>query len=324
MQIPPKYNLTPPIIDLIARIEANRIFLNQSNLKNEIVSKIERVSLLKSSLFSARIEGNPIDLDNFTRTSDKLKKKEITNILKTITFIKSKPQEVTRQLIQKIHLLVMKNLSPQAGKFRHEVSAIFNTAGIAVYMPPPPKMLDELISKLMFFIKNTPEKYHLVTAFMAHLLFEKIHPFLDGNGRVGRLLIFAVLQNKGWSFPVFVPIEEYIDEHKDEYYYHLDIGLTEPESFLEFCLRAFYETSENIRKQISNELNSQSQILLPPRQDEILKIIKDHNMVSMDFIKRRFLKIPSRTLRYDLEKLTKLKLIVKIGKTKGSFYKSKY
>ncbi len=323
MQIPPKYNLTPELVDLIARIEANKIFLSQANLEKEIIAKIERVSLLKSSLFSARIEGNPINLDDFARSPDKLKKKEITNILKTITFIKSQPQEITPFVIKKIHAQVMQDLSPDAGKYRKEVSAIFNTSGIAVYIPPPPGIVEELINKLMFFIKNTPERYHLVTAFISHLLFEKIHPFLDGNGRVGRLLIFSVLQNKGWSFPLFIPIEEYIDGHKDEYYYHLDIGLNEPESFLEFMLRAFYTQTEKIKEDLKKEVSRDQQIFLPPRQEEILNIIKEHRMVSLDFIKRRFLKIPTRTLRYDLEKLAKQKLIVKIGKTKGSWYKSR-
>lgn len=61
-------------------------------------------------------------------------------------------------------------------------------------------------------------------------------------------------------------------------------------------------------------------ILLPPRQEELYYVIRDHNMVSFDFLRRRFLKIPPRTLRYDLKKLSDKGFIVKIGKTKGSFY----
>lgn len=61
-------------------------------------------------------------------------------------------------------------------------------------------------------------------------------------------------------------------------------------------------------------------ILLPPRQEEIYSIIKDHKIVSLDVIKRRFLKVPSRTLRYDLKKLQGNGLVIKIGATRGSVY----
>ena len=60
--------------------------------------------------------------------------------------------------------------------------------------------------------------------------------------------------------------------------------------------------------------------LLPPRQQEIYHIIRDHRMVSFDFIKRRFVPVPERTLRYNLKKLADQGIIVKIGKTRGSLY----
>lgn len=60
---------------------------------------------------------------------------------------------------------------------------------------------------------------------------------------------------------------------------------------------------------------------LSPRQEEIYRILKDHKIASFDTIKRRFLKVNERTLRYDILKLQKKRYITKIGKTKGSFYK---
>jgi len=67
-------------------------------------------------------------------------------------------------------------------------------------------------------------------------------------------------------------------------------------------------------------MNKKEMILLPPRHEEILNIIKNHRLVSFDFIRRRFLKVPQRTLRYDLKRLVDKQLVVKIGKTKGSYY----
>ncbi len=326
MKIPPLYQVTPEIIDLIAKIEANRMFLNSTEMIPELKSKIQRVSLLKSSLFSARIEGNPLSLLDFEHSPDKLKKKEIANIIKTINYIDLhlKPnKEMNVELVKHLHSLVMQDLSPDAGKFRTDASAIFNTSGIAVYVPPPPSLINGQISELLSYISNSTEKYPLIIAFITHLVFEKIHPFLDGNGRVGRLLIFSVLKIKNWSFPLSVPVEEYYDEHKDAYYYHLDVGLNEPEAYLEFMLNAFYIQIEKIKDDLKKETAKDYQIFLPPRQEEIFSIIKDHKMISLDFLKRRFLKVPERTLRYDLKKLADKNLVLKIGNTKGSFYRVK-
>lgn len=79
-------------------------------------------------------------------------------------------------------------------------------------------------------------------------------------------------------------------------------------------LNAFFSQCEQTQKQVLN---------IPPRQSEIYTIIKEHTIVSFDFIKRRFLKIPERTLRYDLKKLQDQNYIVKIGTTRGSYYRIK-
>lgn len=72
-----------------------------------------------------------------------------------------------------------------------------------------------------------------------------------------------------------------------------------------------------------NSLNLEDvlDLILNQRQAKIINLFKDHRMVSLDFIKRRFLKVPGRTLRYDLKKLCDKNLVMKIGQTKGVYYK---
>jgi len=86
-------------------------------------------------------------------------------------------------------------------------------------------------------------------------------------------------------------------------------------------LNAFCTQAEKIKVEVEKELNKKNIVHLPPRQEEIFNIIKNHKTVSFDFIKRRFLKVPERTLRYDLKKLCDRGMVIKIGKTRGSFYK---
>lgn len=318
MKIPPQYELTPEIITLISKINALQIFFSSINIPPPVKQKIERVSLLKSSLFSARIEGNPLRLDNLESTSDKQKKKEITNIIRAQKYI-NKNQEITIDELKKIHSEVLRDLSPDAGKLRTEPSAIFNQAGVAVYMPPPPDEISTLLTKLLKYI-NSQNNFPLITALVSHLVFEKIHPFIDGNGRVGRLLINAILKSKGFEENLTVPFEEYLDENKSDYYYFLDTGLNNPNDYLIFMLTAYLHQAEKIKTELDQEINKKDQFFLPPRQEEIYQIVKDHKIVSFDQIRRRFLKIPERTLRYDLMKLAQKKIITKIGQTRGSYY----
>lgn len=312
---------------LIAQIEAERIHFSSLNLPPELKVNIQRVSILKSSLFSARIEGNPLRISDFEfgAETEEEKKKEIFNILEGISFIDKniKNYSLTKNLFLQLHTLVLKNISGNSGHFRNEVSAIFNQAGIAVYMLPPPSIISKLLDELLVYVNSDKEKFPLIVSFIAHLIFEKIHPFLDGNGRVGRLLISAILKSKGWYFTFTVPFEEYLDEHKDEYYFYLDKGLTSANDYLLFMLEAFYTQIERIKSQINEELAKEKHPFLPPRQEEILNIIKDQIVVSFDMIRRRFLKVPERTLRYDLKKLLDRKLIEKSGETRGRYYRVK-
>lgn len=222
-----------------------------------------------------------------------------------------------------IHTQVLKNLSPDAGHLRREASAIFNKSGVVVYMPPPASHISKLIDSLLSFVNSDTEEFPLIDAFVAHLVFEKIHPFLDGNGRVGRLLIAAVLKARGWDFTFTVPFEEYLDSHKDEYYFNLDKGQENTNDYLLFMLEAFWQQTQTIKAQIEEEIVKDQKVFLPPRQEEIYNIIGDHKVVSFDTIRRRFTKVPERTLRYDLKKLLDRGLIEKSGETRGRYYRAK-
>jgi len=323
MIIPPRYTITPEMLELISKIDSKRQLLQSLNPKPEIISKIQRVSLLKSSLYSARIEGNSLTWQNLEESEDNKDEKEISNIYQAIQYIDkelNKRLNLTTDTILALHKKVMNQLTPEAGHFRREMSAIFNQTGIAVYLPPPPNKVNELITQLINFINSDDEKFPIISALISHLIFEKIHPFMDGNGRVGRLLISTILLIKDFDFNINIPFEEYIDQNKKDYYYHLDVGMKDPNAYLLFILKAFNESAESIKQGVLNEINQNNKVYLPPRQEELLLIIQEHRTVSFDFLHRRFLQIPKRTLRYDLQQLAKQNLIIKIGKTRGSFY----
>lgn len=312
-------------MEIISSIEAKKIYFNSLKIPVELRSKIQRVSLLKSSLFSARIEGNPLELSDMNHiNAGDIKKREVFNIQRASNYINSiNIKVITKEALLELHRLVLENISPDAGKLRNEASAIFNQAGVAIYLTPPPSDIQKMLENLLVFIKNENGKFPIITAFIAHLIFEKIHPFLDGNGRVGRLLVGLILKINGWDFAFTIPFEEYLDENKEEYYYYLDNGLEKTNDYLLFILNAFFQQTKKTQLLLENEIEKKQHIFLPPRQEEILNIIKDHSVASFDMIKRRFLKVPARTLRYDIKKLIDQGLVEKTGTTKGVYYRVK-
>lgn len=189
MKIPPDYKITPEILSLISRVDTNLMYLSSLKIPFELKQKIQRISLLKSSLFSARIEGNPLTLEVVNKTeADNEKNKEVFNILKANIFLEKKIKNnftFTKKYIYDLHSLVMLGEIGKTISFRQEMGAIFNQSGIAVYLSPPPTQISGLIDQLINYINSNKEKFPLICAFASHLVFEKIHPFIDGNGRVG-------------------------------------------------------------------------------------------------------------------------------------------
>lgn len=326
MKIPPDYKITPEILSLISKVDSKLMYLSSIKIPTELKTKIQRISLLKSSLFSARIEGSNATLETINKsTRDQEKNKEVFNILKANKFLEKIIKnnfKITKKFIYDLHSLVMTGEIEKTKNFRNEMGAIFDQAGVAIYLSPPPTQVNRLINQLVEYINANVEKFPLICALVSHLVFEKIHPFIDGNGRVGRLLIFSILKAKGYGEGYLISFEKYLDDNKSDYYYFLDHGYKNTEDYLVFMLNAFLKESEELKKQIELA-QSGKETLLPPRQEEIFLIIKEHKIVSFDNIKRRFLKVPERTLRYDLKKLVDKGLTIKIGQTRGSYYKIK-
>lgn len=321
------YSKNDEIRELLEKINNLKIAYQTLNPSKKISEDILRHSLLKSALFSARIEGNPLSLNEVSRQSfqkspESLHKKEVFNLLSAYRFINSKnsPKNISVNMILKLHGLVMKDISQCPGKFRKEPSAIFNQAGVAVYLAPSHFLITDLIKDLVLYVQQSTEPA-LVKSAITQFAFEKIHPFMDGNGRVGRLISAFILSREG-DFDLISCLEEYIDESRNEYYRALEPA-KDATSFVEFFLEALLETAKkNFRKQNFGGNKAGEEILLPRRR-EILEIIKNHPECSFNFIRRRFSSVNLKTLHYDMSQLLKKGFVFKIGGTRGALYKAK-
>lgn len=322
MKFPPFYNSTPAIESILKEIDILKEAFKLVGLLPQQAVYLRRQSLLKSSLFSARIEGNPLTtsdmISSFQNPKEK-HKKEIANILKTFTYLENKVEkEVNTNLILSLHNIVMHNLSADVGRFRTEVSAIFNQSGVAIYMTPTPIMIENLMSDLCAWCNKNEDPIPIKAA-VTHIWFEKIHPFLDGNGRVGRLLSSFIIRQGGYDFGGIVPFEQYLDENRESYYDALNSDNQDVTGFVEFFLTAILSQSKRSLEEAKNPPPVEKANLLP-RRAEIVDIIRDHNMVSFDFLARRFVAVPKSTLHFDIKQLMKGNYIKKLGTTRGVVY----
>lgn len=313
------YRKTPSIADLIAQINIYRDLFEKIPKLPQIQENLLSRSTLRSALFSSRIEGNTLELSEVESGFSKSKeKREVFQVLNGLKFARSFQGEAKKEYIYETHEIVMDGLTSELGRYRSEPSAIFNNAGIAIYIPPLPNKIPELMSELFKFINESNE--NLSRAPIAHFAFEKIHPFLDGNGRVGRILLNWHLKRLGYGFAGLITFEEYLENNRDKYYSCLTTEGTDITEFVEFILRAISESAQKVLLELKNTDDAKPEDTLMPRRAEILLIIREQRMVSFDQIRRRFLAINTRTLHYDLQDLLSKKLIRKLGSTRGAVY----
>ena len=212
----------------------------------------------------------------------------------------------------------MRDISDNAGNYRSEPWAIFDKSGNAVYLAPMHFELPKLMNEYVDYIAGLKE-HPAVTSAIAQFIFEKIHPFADGNGRVGRLISALVLTQKGYGFRGLIPFEKYIETHRSDYYRTLESSCDVTE-FIRYFLEALTGEIGEIIISISGKEEKREDLLMP-RRGEILNIISDHPLCTFDMIRRRFPSVNQKTLHYDLSQLVKRGYVDKIGATRGVLYR---
>ena len=159
---------------------------------------------------------------------------------------------LANRLIREIHGVLMKRgrgAGKAPGEFRRTQNWIGGTRpGNAVFVPPPAGRVADCMSALERFLHDKPERTPpLLKAALAHVQFETIHPFLDGNGRVGRLLITLLLCAEGVLKEPLLYLSLYFKQHRAEYYRLLGQIRTDGdwEAWLTFFAEGVIETSQS-------------------------------------------------------------------------------
>jgi Fic family protein len=219
----------------------------QLYLKEGFTAEDFEFYLITASVESARIEGNTLTLDDYLRntqfniTSKPREMAEINDLLAAYHFAVN--NRLTKKHFLQVHQLSSPTILPmveQQGKLRQTNVGIFGN-GRLIYMAIDHKDLpaefDKLFADIQTLLKqDLPYQEVFYYAAMIHLVFEKIHPFADGNGRTGRLLEKWFLAEKIGTAAWSIPSEKYYMAHRPDYYKALGIGLDYYSINLDLCL----------------------------------------------------------------------------------------
>ena len=234
--LPPPLKLSAALQEKVRLAEQK---LNRLELAGEMVPSLEwfiYAFVRKEAVLSSQIEGTQASLvdllayeagapaDKGESTDDV---EEVSNYLAAVTYARQqlrseKGLPLSTRLLNETHKRLMKGVrgsTKQPGELRRSQNWIGGTrTGNAAYVPPPPHELGRLLSDLEKYIHQDDDLPPLVRAALVHVQFESIHPYLDGNGRIGRLLITLLLEHwKLLSAPLLY-LSLFFKRHRAEYY----------------------------------------------------------------------------------------------------------
>ena len=313
----PPYEITSSILKLITSI-SEKIGEVNANLLNKPSPKLRKQNRIKTIHSSLKIEGNTLTEEQITALLENKRvigpKKDVVEVLNAIKIYENldiyKPSNEKSFL--KAHQNLMENLIEDAGKYRKQSVGIVKGSKIE-HVAPPFGNLPYLMKDLFEYLKKSDE-IELIKSCVFHYEMEFIHPFLDGNGRMGRLWQTLILMEK---YPIFefLPFETLISNDQEKYYKALAQSDKSGKStkFIEYMLGV-------IDISISELLNFNNRTL---NENDRLEYFVSLNKIQ--FTRKNYMDIfkdiSSATASRDLKKGTELKIFEKIGELNKTIYK---
>ena len=237
----PPFNITAAIISLVAEISQRIGRLSVLEESSQII-RLRRTNRIRTIQGSLAIEGNTLSVEQITAILEGKRIiappreiQEVRNAVKAYEQL-DKWQPCSQDDLLDAHRVLMTALLDNPGSFR--TGGVGIMAGqTVVHLAPPADRVSSLMNDLLQWIEAT-DQHPLIAGSVFHYEFEFIHPFEDGNGRVGRLWQTLILRK--WN-PLFahIPVESLVYEHQAEYYAVLNKSTENAESsvFIEFMLR---------------------------------------------------------------------------------------
>ncbi len=315
----PPYTLTSKILELVSDVshkigEVSASFITKQSPE---LRKRNRIKTIQASL---AVEGNTLSINQITALIENKKVlgpakdiKEVSNAIEVYKDL-NKFNPFNEKAFLSAHKTLMKGLIKNAGQYRNSGVGIVKGAEIT-HLAPPASNVSFLMKDLFNYLKNSNE-LTLIKSCVFHYEMEFIHPFADGNGRMGRLWQTLVLMQQ-YSVVEFLPFETLISKNQKKYYQALSACDKKGEStlFIEFMLKILSDSLDELLAERLGPISTSDRIsiFLSSGINEFTR------KTYMNYIKT----ISSATASRDILFAVKENLVKKFGDKNKTFYKLK-
>ena len=321
MYVPP-FKITPKIIDLISKISEKIGEINslESSARHIELRRENRIKTIHSSL---AIENNSLSLEQITAIIEGKRVlgapneiQEVRNAVQAYDLLLSLDSTKEKDLLR-AHALMMKDLVRYNGKYRCGGVGIFNGQNL-VHVAPPASRVPTLMKDLFKWVKKA-DVHPLVKSCVFHYEFEFIHPFQDGNGRLGRLWQTVILKDWKKIF-AWIPVESLIKENQAKYYRILKVcdAVADSTAFVEFLLLLILKAVEEI---IRNEkrVTVKVTVKVTVNQKKILEAVKKNPYVTLDNLSEK-IGISRKSIAANVKKLQEAGMLKRQGANKNGYW----
>ncbi len=352
----PKFAISNKILKNIGIVEACREVIDHAPLLPYYEKEFQKDAMVRTVHHGTHIEGNELDLTQTEKVMDgqeivarERDVQEVINYRKVMEYIGELQKvadgkegerhkiQVTEDLIKILHALTANKIldNDKCGIYRTRQVVVKNSlTGEVTFTPPLAIAVPFQVQELVEFINEVDSDIHpVLKSGVVHYELVRIHPFLDGNGRVSRALSTLILFLEGYDIRRFFSLEEYFDNNAEDYYNALqsvekrDGDLT---YWLEYFTQGLAIELAKIKdkvERISVDANMRQKlggapILLSDRQLKIMEFIQKTGYLQNSAFKQLFPMVSEDTVLNELKGLIKNGLIKKTGSTKAAKYVS--
>lgn len=334
MNYEPIYTITPLLIRRIERIASLRERILGATVNVFWIPSLKMDSMVRNTHSSTAIEGNPLTLEQVRAieeghevSASERSKREIVNYLAGLRHIE-KYSDI--EIVRHEDLFELHGIIAGGGVMDQGDAGQYRTINVRVGEHFPPAHQD--VSVLMFDLlewwnKGALELSPVISSAILHYRFEEIHPFADGNGRVGRALALWDLYRRGFDTQHIFSVDEFYWEDRPRYYRELHAvqsGERELSTWIEYCADGLLQTLERIwtRVQKFSVMAVAPKLTLRPRQEQLLALLQERGRMAPSEI-WDIMKISRQGAMDLLNPLMDAGLVVREGTLRSGFYRLK-
>jgi Fic family protein len=339
----PQFTLNFRILNILSSIERLYGKLQSEKLIPSLSLRLSQENQILATHYSTSIEGNPLSPQDVTNVvlGDQIpttkSEKEVKNYFVIITMLPNMARErtpITVELIEKLHKMLMKGIMRDGlGEVRDGpvfVGHKTETEIVVKHNPPfhTAKEIKEALNDLFTWLRVEKELHPLMKAAIFHHQFAYIHPFFDGNGRLGRIMTTYFLLLEHYEVTKFFVIDDYYDIDRHLYsdvLHSADSG--DKTSWIEYFLEGIASSLQGalarideLRRHHLDHIEGEKRVLVTPREEEVLQIVINKKAIKSSDIEKAF-SVTRQQAHALLSSLVSKKLLKKYGSTKMSYYK---